>query len=402
MARIPTRQIVLLAALAASACQYTQPEELFEKAAPGVAGIDAPTAKAAAPGDVLPQVEIRASGADAAAPGAPIPEVPAVSPPLSNEQVNRIARDEATTRPMTSPLGAPPPLEPYESAADKLRAAGIEGADAVSSERQMIAAKPAPPAVGETTPAPSSPTGAPAAARPRAADPGRAESAADRQSYLAREYPRVRIRTGASAEPTIQPFLQELERAIAARNVDALLALIDRTGIEGPGGDRGAEAFVSRWGLTYDARSSPLWPRLAEALALGVAPAAASDPSGFHAPAIGFTTDLSDDILEKNIRPEDRLLVLGQQVRVRAEPSTKGEMLAEVGWEVVKAAGPFDLATATTIGEETHPWWPVALPDGRRGWIWGKYVRPWLAERADFAQVDGQWRLVRFAPGAPL
>lgn len=394
MTRIPTRLLALLAALTATACQYTQPEELFEKTTPGVAGIDAPATKAVAPGETLPQVEIRASGADAAAPGKPIPEVPAVSPPLSNEQVNRIARDEATTGPRASALGAAPPLDPYESAADKLRAAGVEQAEAVSSERQMLATQPAAPAVGETKPAPSPPAAAPAAAR--------TESAADRQAYLAREYPRVRIRTGASADPAIQPFLQELNSAIAARNVDALLALIDRTGIEGPGGERGAEAFVARWGLTYDARTSPLWSRLAEALALGVTPAAAGAPTGFHAPAIGFTTDLSDEILDRNIRPGDRLLVLGQQVRVRAEPSTKGEMLAEVGWEVIKAAGPFDLATATTIGDETHPWWPVALPDGRRGWIWGKYVRPWLAERADFAQVDGQWRLVRFAPGAPL
>lgn len=214
-------------------------------------------------------------------------------------------------------------------------------------------------------------------------------------------YPRIRVSRGgqSNADPQFTQMLTSLQQAIARRDLDGLLRAVDGDRIvsddaTGPG----MAGFLTHWRLTYTPADSPIWSELEQALDLGVGYDEAAQ--AFFAPNLRPTTPYADEILNEHIPPAQRAIITGTQVNVRAQPNLQGEVLEQLTYEVVRLAGPADESTRQTIGGQTYPWWPIVLHDGRRAWAWGRYVRPWQGYEARFEQVDGAWKLVRFAPRA--
>jgi hypothetical protein len=221
---------------------------------------------------------------------------------------------------------------------------------------------------------------------------------ADREAYLSAPYPRVRIRLVDESEkdPEFKAYREQLNQAIAQRDLDSLTKLINADQIVSePDGKPGMTTFLEHWKLTYNARRSELWDKLAETLRMGVHFDA--DAQAWVAPTVGFTTNAAAGVLDKHIDPADRGIIVGTEVNARSEPATSAQVVDQLSFEVVKIAAPVDMKTVQTIGDATYPWYQVVLYDGRKAWVWGKYLRPWNDYRARFEKVDGGLKMTRFA-----
>lgn len=270
-------------------------------------------------------------------------------------------------------------------------------APAQSPTNPPITSQPQPPEpVATPTPQPSpeaTPTPAPVATAEATPTPR-----PDREAYLSKPYPRVQIKIQdeSARDPGFKAYRDQLDQAVAQRNLDALRKLIDTDAIvSDPGGKPGITTFLEYWKLTYNVRDSELWPKLAETMRLGAKQV--PDQPRFIAPAIGLATEGAEGVLDKNIDPADRGVIVGTDVNARAEPSTGSESLGKLSYEIVRIAAPVDAANVKTIGGETFPWHRIVMPDGKRAWVWGKYVRPWNDTRATFQKTGDQWKMIRFA-----
>lgn len=220
----------------------------------------------------------------------------------------------------------------------------------------------------------------------------------DREAYLSKPYPRmqIRIQDETARDPGFKAYRDQLDQALAQRNLEALRKLIDTDAIvTDPGGKPGMTTFLEHWKLTYNVRESEIWTKLADTMRLGAK--AVPDKAQFTAPAIGLATEGAEGVLDKNIDPADRGMIVGSDVNARAEPSTGSESLGKLSFEIVRIAAPLDPANVKTIGDETHPWYQIVLPDGKRAWVWGKYMRPWNDYRATFRKTGDQWKMIAFA-----
>lgn len=229
-----------------------------------------------------------------------------------------------------------------------------------------------------------------------------ASAGMSREDYLSKPYPRIKVarRNQSDNDASFKSTLDAVQSAVARRDLDALLEHVDADRIVGtPGGDAGMAAFLTHWQLTYGPRESPLWDAMNEALSLGVG----YDESrgAFFAPCLGAITPYADQILAQHIDPNDRALINGVQVNARSQPNLRGEVVGQLSFEIVKLAGEADPATRQTIAGRTEPWWPVAMPDGKPAYVFGKFVRRWNGSEARFERVGDGWKLVRFAPREP-
>jgi hypothetical protein len=306
--------------------------------------------------------------------------------------------------PRPTPIPTPPPTPPAITTDANPTAGAIPPPTSVTFDmpdrHTPPGESPMPDPIPVTTPVPSLPSPEPSELTDKpAAENALASAGMDRETYLALPYPRIKVSRcdEADRDPAFQETLTGLQAAIARRNLDGLLAVIATDRIVGaPGGEAGMAGFLTHWQLTYAPRQSPLWSALSESLDLGIGYDEASGT--YHSPCLRAAVPYVEQIMDKNIDPDDRALINGAQVNVRSEPSLDGETLAQLSYEIVKLAGEPDPATSQTIGGQTHPWWPITLYDGKRAHVYGKFVRPWKSNEARFEKIDGTWKLTRFAP----
>lgn len=219
----------------------------------------------------------------------------------------------------------------------------------------------------------------------------------DMDAYWAKSYPRVQVRTGdeSANDESFAAYLTQLREVIRNRDLDALGALVDEDQVLATAsGQRGMLAMIETWDLALHPRRSPFWRKLQDAVDGGCQ--WDEDEGTFSAPAFMFHSKYGKQLLDEHILPQHRAVITGQRVRVRSQPSLQGEVLAELSWEVVKLSGPADPATMTEIGGSRYPWYPIVLPDGQRGFCYGKYIRPLHFLRATFGMVGGEWKLIAF------
>ncbi|MEO1433964.1 MAG: SH3 domain-containing protein [Bacteroidota bacterium] len=90
--------------------------------------------------------------------------------------------------------------------------------------------------------------------------------------------------------------------------------------------------------------------------------------------------------------------IVGEGVRMRDEPSTKGARIGSLSYDIVRLTGnqtdDFD-----TIGRDSYPWMELELADGTKGWVWAKYVYSPIDFRAGWEQTEDSWQLFFFVAG---
>lgn len=99
----------------------------------------------------------------------------------------------------------------------------------------------------------------------------------------------------------------------------------------------------------------------------------------------------------------NHVMVIGENVNVRAEPSTTSEVIGilsnEVvetnpdGWEVLHQQ------RGNARPDPIQGWTPVTLPNGKSGFVYSRYAYFPLEPRLVFGKVEGQWQIIRIPAG---
>jgi hypothetical protein len=175
-------------------------------------------------------------------------------------------------------------------------------------------------------------------------------------------------------------FRQQFEDIVKKRNTAGLQTLIAPNIEWNFGGEPATKAaFAKNWALTKGA-GSPIWAELDKILPLGCGVSG----DGIAFPHI-FTVDLSED---KGLKGD--VLVIHQDVNLRATPSSSAASKAKISWEML------------SITEDKVPddgWSPVTAADGKTGFIKSNYLRNILDYRAGFQKREGKWVMNFFTAG---
>lgn len=191
-------------------------------------------------------------------------------------------------------------------------------------------------------------------------------------------------------------FREQLRQAIRDRNAAFLRRIAD------PNIKLSFGLPLTLTDLEIDNPDAPVWQHLERTIGAGCALQvlqnnSASEstqwvcPHAFLAPDRDGTIDAFESIV-----------IVGEAINVRAEPTANSPVVGTVSNEVVKidstayATHPpeFFEAKETNLG-----WTPVILPNGVRGYVSSRYAFSPVGYRAGFVQNHGQWTMTFFVAG---
>ena len=148
------------------------------------------------------------------------------------------------------------------------------------------------------------------------------------------------------------------------------------------------EGLIEIWELNSNPQSSGIWKELRRCLELG---GGFGQSSGFFAPYLFVSEGLGD--------PYESGVIVGENVRLRDQPSTKGKILASLSWDLVEVQYT-DNAVQETIDGETEYWVPINTANGEKGYVFGKYLRTAVDYRIGFQKTEkGAWQISSFVAG---
>jgi hypothetical protein len=181
----------------------------------------------------------------------------------------------------------------------------------------------------------------------------------------------------AGKNPEFFVYRARLQAAIAARDVDAVIAASDPNIKLGFGGEGGAAEF--RKMLTGQGAQAT-WTRLSLALSLG---GSFSNERTFEAPYIYSRWPDGLDAIEC-------AAVVGTNVIVRSAGRQTAEALGRVNFSIVRVRG-FD--------GENKDWSSVETPAGVAGFVHSSFLYSPLETRAIFSDTGGRWLLRALVAG---
>jgi hypothetical protein len=173
---------------------------------------------------------------------------------------------------------------------------------------------------------------------------------------------------------------QQVQKAVDARDLKGLMALMSDDVRVSFGGQSGPERFSDFW-TASEQDQELLWAELGGALRLGCAQAVDGQGNPYRAiPAMFVTGDGLDGFTTWVSLPSAVL---------RAEPDAI-------------SATKMRLPSWTVLEEVEHDggsWVEVRTPKGRSGYVSTDEVRSLLDYRLIFGRRDGQWRITAFVAG---
>jgi hypothetical protein len=196
-------------------------------------------------------------------------------------------------------------------------------------------------------------------------------------------------------------FRTQLREAVQNRNAEFLQAVVPETGIA-----IGFAVPRARETLNLDDPNARFWLLLEKAIAIGCAPA--ENPPAYNIDdgsqiwvcpnvAQAFARQVPEPTGETEVSwPVDRVVVVGENVNARSEPSLESEAIATLTNEIVQ----FD--RDRQLPETFDPidsWTPILLSDDREGYVYNRYVYSPLENRALFGKINGQWQLLAMPGG---
>jgi hypothetical protein len=198
----------------------------------------------------------------------------------------------------------------------------------------------------------------------------------------------------AAQQPDFFSFRAQLLVALARRDVDAVLAVVDPRIRNSFGDDGGTAEFVARWAL--ETPDSKLWQELTAALALG---------GRFNSGGDQFTAPYTFSHWPDAVDAFEHVAIVGQDVRVRARADSASAVIGAFSHEVVPLAQPLGdnhlpaPGPGVGIAKATAAWAAVRLADGQVGFVARQFTRSPIDYRAIFQRTGGRWRLVTFVAG---
>lgn len=178
-----------------------------------------------------------------------------------------------------------------------------------------------------------------------------------------------------AAVPGFADFRTRLREAAARKDASFIRAVLAEDVVVNFGGDSGRDAFVANWRLGE--ADSLFWAELSPVLELGCAPVGEE----LVAPSMVAQLDDQEDA-------SSAILALPGAV-MRARPDPASDIVARLEWDVLSWR-------SETVPDE---WLPVALADGRRGYVRRGEARSPLEYRAFFRRNGDSWQITAFIAG---
>ncbi|OGA23099.1 MAG: hypothetical protein A3I02_02335 [Betaproteobacteria bacterium RIFCSPLOWO2_02_FULL_67_26] len=190
----------------------------------------------------------------------------------------------------------------------------------------------------------------------------------------------------AESDGTWISFRAQLLAAVAKRDLEYVLGVIDRGVRNGSDSPRGVEEFREQWQL--DAPDSTFWRELSAALALGSAWLARDDqPRELCAPYLLGKWPRDMDPLANGV-------VTVREAPVKSAPSAKANALLTLAHVVVPVA---DWEVDDSDAASKQKWVKIRLKD-RDGYVAEEQMRSPIEHAACFVKTDDGWRLTVFGP----
>ena len=169
-----------------------------------------------------------------------------------------------------------------------------------------------------------------------------------------------------------------LKKAVAARDADALMALVDRNVQLDYGGGSGQAELRKR--LTDP--EYLLWDEIGQALALGCGFDKSADGNSYATWPWYFSKDLIP------LDPFEAMIVTGTDVPLRDGASATAKQIGTVSWDYVQLK---------EYSEDPFP--PVVTRDGKAGFMDAKALRSLVDYRIMADKIDGKWKVTTIIAG---
>ncbi|MBT8400684.1 MAG: SH3 domain-containing protein [Rhodothermia bacterium] len=189
-----------------------------------------------------------------------------------------------------------------------------------------------------------------------------------------------------TTDPSFFIYRLRLIEAVARRDTSALFGALSPAIKVSFGGGAGLDDFRREW--EPDSADSKLWSTLSEVMAGGGSMATSPSDAWFEAPY--WTSEW------RNVDHDafDYGVIIGEQVLVRARPTTQSEAIAALSFDIVRAIDPY-----ASSEEEGREFVQVELEGGARGYVSREFYRSPVGYRAGFRKVDGTWQMQWFLAG---
>jgi hypothetical protein len=183
-------------------------------------------------------------------------------------------------------------------------------------------------------------------------------------------------------DPSFVDFKARLLQAVERRDLDFILRIAHSSIALGSPEDFPNPRESLRRLFQPTRYESGMWQELRQMLLLG----AVQTEGEFCAPYIHAK-------FPRELDPFEYLVITGENVRVRAEPSLTAEAIDTLSYDIVKLDSIGYTEPVETIAGERHRWWRVLTPSGRTGHIWGKYARQPIDYEVCFKKIEGKWMM---------
>jgi hypothetical protein len=180
-------------------------------------------------------------------------------------------------------------------------------------------------------------------------------------------------------------FKKRVSDAIASRDKQFLLSILDRNVRNQSEKTRGIAEFRKQWEL--DTADTPVWRELQTALQLG---------SAYEKRDKGGRELCAPYLLGKwppDVHPFDHAVVISRDSTVQAEPSTSSAALGRLSYDIVEV-------NDWEIDDRKDPKqkWVKIRHANRDGYVPEEHVRSPVEHAACFVKAGNAWRMTGFAP----
>lgn len=189
----------------------------------------------------------------------------------------------------------------------------------------------------------------------------------------------------ASKDPSFKAFRDRLLAAVKQQDETVLYGSLDPKIANSFGGEGGVTEFNTQWKMGEE--HTKLWDELATILSMGGSFATVAGVKSFCAP---YVYSKFPDDLEGN----GYAVITGTGVRVRAEANLNAPVITALSYDIVELDN-----EPSASGETNSEWIKIIAPNGKKGYVFGKYIRSATDYRACFEKKQGQWKMTALIAG---
>lgn len=186
-------------------------------------------------------------------------------------------------------------------------------------------------------------------------------------------------------DPSFKAFRDLLLKAAKEEDETVLYAVLDPKITNSFGGEGGVTEFKVMWKMGEG--RTKLWNELTTILSMGGSFATVAGVKSFCAPYV--YSNFPDD-LEAN----GYAAITGTGVRVREQPNLNAPIITALSYDIVK----LDYEPSASAGSNSE-WVKIIAPNGKKGYVFGKYIRSPTDYRACFEKKQGKWMMTALIAG---